>query len=145
LCEQLFSAAHQATHFKTFKHYFFHNCPYETLYSDIYQRRGEQTARVLRDMDRTWFCVIVGDAAMAPYELTAEGGAIDYFHHNTEPGLVWLGRLADRFPRRVWLNPDPPQWWTAWTTQKIRGLFDMHPLTLDGLERAVADLRRKRV
>ena len=38
--------------------------------------------------------VVVGDACMAPSELTMAGGAIDWYQHNEEPGWVWLERLA---------------------------------------------------
>ncbi|MEO1272581.1 MAG: VWA domain-containing protein [Myxococcota bacterium] len=107
LCERLFSAAHAATHFKAFKSYYFHNCPYDNLYTDMSRYKAESTAQVLRDLDRQWFCVIVGDAAMSPYELTAPGGAVDYFQNNPDPGITWLNRIHDRFPRSVWLNPEP--------------------------------------
>lgn len=35
LCSRLFTAAHQASHFKQFKSYYFHNCPYGVLYEDM--------------------------------------------------------------------------------------------------------------
>jgi hypothetical protein len=143
LSERLFSAAHAATHFKAFKHYYFHNCPYERLYTDITRHEGEATLEVLRDLDRTWFVVIVGDAAMHPYELMAPGGSVDYFHNNEEAGIVWLGRIAERFPRAVWLNPDPPPYWEVMSNKRIRGLFDMFPLTVEGLEDAVTHLRHQ--
>ncbi|MBK04928.1 MAG: VWA containing CoxE family protein [Deltaproteobacteria bacterium] len=145
LCERLFSAAHAATHFKAFKYYYFHNCPYEALYSDMARREGEPTAKILQDLDKDWFCFIVGDAAMAPYELTAKGGAIDYFHYNDEPGYVWLQRISQRFPRSVWLNPEPKRYWeSTMTTVMIREIFDMYSLSLDGIEEAIRELRQKR-
>ncbi len=145
LCERIFSAAHAATHFKAFKHYYFHNCVYETLFTDMARREGEPTARVLSELDPSWFCVVVGDAAMHPYELTAPGGAIDYFHQNSEAGLVWLQRIATRLPRAVWLNPEPPRYWESTATiQLIKRVFEMHPLTLDGLEAGIASLLRRR-
>lgn len=143
--ERLFSAAHQSTHFKAFKHYYFHNCPYETLYTDIWQREGIETTRLLENLDRNWFCVIVGDAAMAPYELSHVGGSINYFHHNTNSGLDWLARIADRFPRVVWLNPEPKNYWGLHSTVMIRELFAMFPLTLDGLDEAIAFLKTRRI
>lgn len=143
LSEQLFSAAHKATHFKAFKHFYFHNCPYESLYLNMARRERIPTKKVLQDYDESWFCVIVGDAAMSPYELTSTGGAIDFFHHNDETGLVWMQRIADRFPRTVWLNPDPPHYWNyTVSTRMIREIFSMFPLTLAGLEEAIAELRQ---
>ena len=35
LVESLFSAAHASTHFKAFHHFYFHNCIYSRVYSDI--------------------------------------------------------------------------------------------------------------
>ena len=142
LCERLFSAAHAATHFKAFKPYYFHNCPYDSLYTDMHRYEGESTEQVLRDLDRQWFCVIVGDAAMSPYELTAPGGAVDYYQNNPVPGITWLHRIRDRFPRSVWLNPEPLRYWNITSTQLIRGVFDMFPLTLEGLESSISHLRQ---
>jgi uncharacterized protein with von Willebrand factor type A (vWA) domain len=67
LSEQLFSAAHQATHFNAFKSYYFHNCPYEKLYTNIERYEGLYTRDVLAGIDRTWTVVFVGDAWMSPY------------------------------------------------------------------------------
>jgi hypothetical protein len=144
LTSRLFSAAHQASHFKNFESYYFHNCPYETLYSDMARKEGEPTEEVFRNLDSSWRCIVVGDAAMAPTELTHEGGAVDYWHYNDKPGIWYLKKLEDTVPRTVWLNPDPPKWWGSWTTRKIQSLFDMFPFTMEGLEDAVRQLRRKR-
>lgn len=144
LTEQLFSAAHQASHFKAFKHFYFHNCPYETLYSDMARREGRPTLEILEELDRSWYCVMVGDASMHPYELSVSGGAIDYFHHNDEAGLAWLGRIKERLPRSVWLNPEPVQYWYVRSIQMIQEVFDMFPLTVEGLDDALDELKRKR-
>lgn len=146
LCERLFSAAYAARDFKAFKHYFFHNCPYETLFSDIARRKGEPTTHVLRQLDESWYCIVIGDAAMSPYELTTAGGAIEYGHHNPDPGIVWLQRIAARFPRCVWLNPEPKDYWeTTMSNRMIRQIFTMYPLTLDGLEQGLSRLRSTRM
>ena len=141
LTSRLFSAAHRAQHFKAFESYYFHNCPYEKLYSDMARRKAEPTVEVLANLDRTWRCFIVGDAAMAPPELTQPGGSIHYYHFNEDPGIVWLQRIRETVPRTAWLNPDNPRWWGGFTTRKIGELFSMFPLTLDGLDRAVAEVR----
>ena len=60
-----------------------------------------------------------------------------------EERLVWLQRLRTRFPRAVWLNPIPQKGWYGWTIKLIGELFPMFPLTLDGLEAAVDQLRRR--
>lgn len=143
LTSRLFSAAHQASHFKRFKSFYFHNCFYETLYSDMERRDGEPTEQVFRNLDASWRCIVVGDAAMAPSELTQPGGSVDYWHYNERPGLEYLKLLRETIPRTVWLNPDPPRWWGSWTTRVIGELFAMHPFTMQGLEDAVDALRRR--
>ncbi len=141
LTSRLFSAAHRANHFKAFEAYYFHNCPYETLYSDMARRKGKPTAEVLANLDRSWRCFIVGDAAMAPPELTQPGGSIHYYHHNEVAGITWLRRFRETMPRIAWLNPDKPRWWGGYTTRKIGEIFPMFPLTVDGLDRAIAEVR----
>jgi len=145
LTTRLFSAAHQASHFQTFESYYFHNCPYGTLYSDMARKEGTPTEDVFRNLDRTWRCIVVGDAAMAPEELMREGGASNYFHYNQTAGIEYLKELGERVPRTVWLNPQNERWWRAtWTIQKIQELFPMVPLTMEGLEEAVNELRSSR-
>lgn len=141
LTSLLFSAANRAHHFQAFEAYYFHNCFYETLYTDMERRQGKPTAEVLAAVDDSWRCVVVGDAAMAPTELTSPGGAIDYYHFNEESGWTWLKRLADRVPRTAWINPDDPRWWGSYTTRQIGQLFEMFPLTLEGLDDAIATIR----
>jgi uncharacterized protein len=145
LCELLFSAAHKSSHFKSFKHYFFHNCPYEALFTDIELFKTRPTLEVIEELDKSWFCFIVGDAAMHPYELFSVGGAISYSHHNYDPGIRWLTRLAQRVPRTAWLNPSPQRFWTATTTEAIRQVFPMYPLTVEGLQESIRDLKKKPV
>ena len=141
LCERLFSATHAAQHFKHFEHRFFHNCVYEKLYTDISRWQGEPTAHVLKQLDRTWSVIFVGDAWMAPWELVRASGAVDYFHDNREAGLTWLQRIRSRCPDSVWLNPEPHRIWNAPTIHLIRQVFPMFELTLDGLTEATDVLR----
>ncbi len=143
LTSRLFSAAHQASHFKSFQSYYFHNCPYETLFTDMEQSEGKPTEEVFRNLDKTWRCIVVGDAAMAPTELTAEGGSVDYWHYNDKPGLYYLRKLEEIVPRTVWINPDKPAWWGSWSTKTIQKIFEMYPFTMQGLEDAVDELRRR--
>ena len=144
LCERLFSAAHAANHFQKFEVRFFHNCPYERLFTDIYHGKAELTADVLKWLDRRWSVLFVGDAWMSPYELTHVGGAIDLFHHNRVTGLEWLERIRARCPSSVWLNPEPMRIWNAPSIQLIRQVFPMMELTLDGLAEAVDVLAGRR-
>jgi uncharacterized protein with von Willebrand factor type A (vWA) domain len=85
--------------------------------------------------------IVVGDAAMSPYEIAMAGGASEYM--NEEPGAVWLQRLAQIYPKLVWLNPEKEQFWEyTHSTKMIQEIIDnrMFPLTVDGLNRAIAEL-----
>ena len=85
----------------------------------------------------------MGDAAMSPYELMQEGGSVEYI--NDEPGLTWLKRLFDTYRHAIWLNPEPERSWTyTRSTQMVLEALGprMFPLTLDGLQRGIAALRR---
>lgn len=144
LTSLLFSAAHQANHFKQFQSYYFHNCPYGKLYTDMSRRESKPTAEVLDQVDETWRCIIVGDAAMAPYELMDAGGSLDMYYLNADSGLVWLQRIKEKMPSSVWLNPDPQRYWAStFTAIAIAKIFPMFALTLDGLDDAVRELRRR--
>lgn len=141
LVSKLFSAASQANHFKAFKYYYFHNCIYEHLFSDIYMDERVPTANVLKELEGDWRVIIVGDAAMSPYELSARHGAIYYYHRNETPGIEWLHRINDHYRKVVWLNPIPSRHWWATTIAWIKQIFPMYPLTIAGIEDAVAHLR----
>jgi hypothetical protein len=67
----------------------------------------------------------------------------DFWSYAPGPsGLTWLARLADHFPRSVWLNPEPTRVWASPTIAEIARVFPMFPLTLEGLADMVACLRR---
>lgn len=143
MVERLFSAAHALQHWRRFEAFSFHNCVYEALEpgrEDHPDDAGIMTADLLRERPSETFLILVGDAYMAPTELLDPWGAIHYYHHNRTPGIVWLHRLRRRFPRAVWLNPIPERGWHGWTIKIIREVFPMFPLTLDGIDQAVAQL-----
>lgn len=141
--ERLFSAASALNHWKHFEAYTFHNCVYEKLFSSIERGESVLTHELLHNRLDDTFLILVGDASMAPSELVARWGAIDYWHRNETPGLMWLHRLRKRFPRSVWLNPLPQKWWRGWSIQIIEQIFPMYPLTLQGLEDAVDTLLQR--
>src|SRR5215211_2548035 len=107
--EELFSAAR--LEFKHFAHFYFHNCPYERLWTENRRRFEETTPTldVLRTYPSDYRAVFVGDASMSPYEIMMPGGSVE--HWNEEPGQVWLERLIGQFPHAVWLNPVPRSRW----------------------------------
>lgn len=145
LVNRLFSAAHQMAHFKDLQAYYFHNCIYQHLFTDIYSSKSVPTAQILRNLDADYKVILVGDAHMAPYELFSVGGAIDYYYHNELPGLEWLQRIGDHFRHAVWINPlTRKQIWVHPTIKAIGRIFPMFEMTLDGLEEAVKALMVKR-
>jgi hypothetical protein len=143
LVEQLFSAASSLNHWRKFEAYSFHNCVYEDLEPGRRDEEALKTADLLETRPPETFLIFVGDAYMAPSELTEPFGAIDYYKHNKTPGIVWLHRLRRRFNRCVWLNPIPKSGWHGWTIRLIGQLIDMFPLTVQGLEEAVDHLIKK--
>ncbi|MGY2050679.1 vWA domain-containing protein [Methylobacterium sp. JK268] len=143
LAEQLFSAAR--SEFKHFAHYYFHNCPYETVWTENRRRHTERTPLldVIRTYPSDYRVVFVGDASMSPYEIAMPGGSVE--HWNEEAGQVWLTRILDHFPKAVWLNPVPEAHWpSTQSIAMIRQLLAgrMFPLTLEGIDRAMRELVR---
>ena len=142
--EELFSAA--TSEFKNLEFFYFHNCLYEGVWKDNRRRWQERTPTwdILHKYGHDYKVVVVGDAAMSPYEITHPGGSVEHF--NDEAGAVWLQRLANTYPATVWLNPVPKeQWGYSQSTRIIREMLSdrMYPLTLDGLDDAMRELSRK--
>jgi uncharacterized protein with von Willebrand factor type A (vWA) domain len=143
-CEELFSAAR--TEFKNLEFFYFHNCIYEGVWKDNRRRNIHKlpTWDVLHRYPADYKVIIVGDAAMSPYEITYPGGSVE--HWNEEPGAIWLQRLAEVYPHLVWLNPTHPSGWEySGSTELIRELIGHHrmfPLTVKGVEEATKELGR---
>ncbi len=142
MCEQLFSAAR--SEFRHLEYFYFHNCVYDHVWRDNGRRRQERksTLEILRTYGPDWKLILVGDAAMSPYEVIEVGGSVEY--SNDEPGIVWLKRLADHFRRVIWWNPEPPRAWEyTRSTQLILQVLGarMFPLTLEGVARGIDALR----
>jgi uncharacterized protein with von Willebrand factor type A (vWA) domain len=142
LVEELFSAAR--TEFKHLEHYYFHNCLYEGVWRANTRRWNAQipTWDVLNTYGAGYKCIVVGDAAMSPYEIAIPGGASE--HWNKEPGETWLRRAFKQWPDSLWINPVPETHWqyTMSTTmiREIIGADRMVPLTLEGLMRGMRRL-----
>ena len=149
ICSRLFTAANRATHFKDMRFYFFHNCVYDHLYTSpvLVKRHALRTEEVLCGLNPDYRLIVIGDASMAPSELTMAGGAIDWTADNSEPGIAWLERLVRRFPFAAWLNPIPAEYWERtegyYTLGLVRKLFPMFELTPEGLEQAVKKLKAR--
>ena len=143
ICEELFSAAR--SEFRHLEHFYFHNFPYDKLWKDNRRRHSvvADTAAVLRTYGKDYRAIFVGDATMSPYEITQPGGSVEGW--NAESGATWMQRIVTAFPRLVWLNPEPRERWEYTPSVRItRELVGerMFPLTLEGLDGAIRELRR---
>lgn len=142
-CEELFSAC--KTEFKHLEYYYFHNFVYESVWKNNLRRTSERTAThdLLHKYGADYKVIFVGDAAMAPYEITHPGGSVE--HWNEEAGAAWMQRFREKFRKLIWINPYPRDTWhyTASTTL-VRELVDdkMYPLTLAGLEEGMRYLAK---
>lgn len=142
-CQALFSACR--TEFKHLEYYYFHNFIYESVWKNNQRRHSERTPTydLLHTYGSDWKVIFVGDASMAPYEVSHAGGSVE--HWNEEPGYVWMQRFMQHFDRLVWLNPYPQQsWHYTRSIDMIRKLVEgeMYPMTLAGLEQAMQALAR---
>ena len=143
ICEELFSAAR--SEFKHLEYFYFHNCLYDFVWKDNRRRWTDKTPTwdVLHKYPHDYKVIFVGDASMSPYEIAVPGGSVEYF--NEEPGAVWMERVTRIYESAVWLNPIPKrQWDYSGSIRMIRELIKdrMYPLTLSGIDRAMAELRR---
>jgi len=140
--EKLFSAMKAVKTFRSLDVWYFHNCPYGSLYRDYMEMDRVPTEEVLAQLTPKHRLIFVGDASMAPPELFSAWG---WSGSDAPSGLDWLKRFRQACPGAVWLNPDPPKWWNHPTVSAIGNLFPMFELTVEGLEGAVRKLRQARV
>ena len=146
LTKKLFSAVNQTSHFRDIQFFYYHNCIYEKLYKSPQCKRGDwvDTEYVLSNMDGEYRVIIVGDATMAPSELEKRGGNALIGLPNDIPGIDWLRRFRNRYEKLVWFNPIRMNQWEnvygSYTLLKIKEIFPMYELTLDGLEAGIKRL-----
>ncbi|MBV1904615.1 MAG: VWA domain-containing protein [Pseudomonadales bacterium] len=143
ICEELFSASR--TEFKHMESYYFHNFIYESVWKDNRRRSNERlsTMDILNKYTHDYKVVFVGDATMAPYEITHAGGSVE--HWNEETGAEWIHRFTNGYDKLVWINPTPEDTWeysssVSMTKDLVGG--QMYPLTIAGLENAMQTLTR---
>ncbi len=140
-CEELFSAAR--SEFKHLKYYYFHNFLYESVWTKSHRRHAETTQifEVMNKYSKDYKVIFVGDATMAPYEITHTGGSIE--HYNEEAGAIWMKRMSESFDNMVWINPTPKDYWEhSYSIEIVKELMEdkMFPLTVKGLEGAMGSL-----
>lgn len=143
ICEELFSAC--KTEFKNLEYFYFHNFIYETVWKDNSRRHNEriETTEIFQKYSQDYKIIFIGDATMAPYEITNAGGSIE--HWNEEPGSLWMKKFYSNFEKLIWLNPVPQDHWDYSASIELsRTLIDdqMYPLTIKGLEDGMSFLTK---
>ena len=113
------------------KTYYYHNTIYDGLYTDERRLKFEKLSKILKQ-DKNYSVFVIGDADMAPSELTPRS------YNNWE-------ELKKRFPRMVWLNPMEKRFWNVSdTVPYLKRIFPMFGLTPKGIEKAVQQMNKKR-
>ena len=101
------------------------------------------TYEILNKYAQDYKVIFVGDATMAPYEITHAGGSVE--HWNEEPGAAWMERFTGQYEKLVWINPTPQETWEysssfGMTKDLVGG--EMYPLTIRGLEEGMNALSK---
>lgn len=110
--------------------FYFHNTIYDYVYTDE-RRTQRMPVEKLLNYDQIYRVFIIGDSAMAPYELNS---------HSIES----LQAIVKKFKKTVWLNPEPLRYWAGtYTIQVMQQLMPMFPLTPHGIERAVRKMNSR--
>lgn len=143
VCEELFSAAR--VEFKHMEYFYFHNFIYESVWKNNLRRTNETTSTwdVMHKYTPDYKVIFVGDASMAPYEITQPGGSIE--HWNEEAGATWMQRMTDHFEKVIWINPLAERYWGEGGSLGItRQLVEehMYPMSIEGLEAGMKYLSR---
>lgn len=141
LSSRLFSAAQRGGGFRQLEQYYFHNCVYGEVYRDASFTQGEGVEDLIRQSDRDWRVIVVGDAWMHPGELSMTSGDFWTSGRGTT-GLVRLAQLADHFPNMAWLNPEPEKIWRAPSVATIARIIPMYRLSVDGVVKMASEMGR---
>ena len=146
LCSRLFQAVSRSNRFKDLKIYYFHNCIDEYLYTNPTLRLKYEvsTKKVLRECDKDYKVIFVGDATMDVNELLYPPAEVTRNNQGFS-GQDWLNYILKRYRSTVWLTPVLRKkgscmgtWGAAYDI--ITDLFQMYPLTVKGLEDAMVRL-----
>ena len=149
LCNNLFQAVHKANHFKDLKTYYFHNCIYSKVYKTAECEMGDwvDLDYIFRHTDKDYKVIIVGDAQMAPEELFDLNG--NYRGPNDgRSGYEWNLMFREKYKKAIWLNPrfhgnlNSLFWMESENT--LAQIYDMYPLTVDGLKEGIKKLMSPR-
>lgn len=110
--------------------YYFHNTIYKYVYDDERRTNPIPIERLL-GKDPNYRIFVIGDSAMAPYELH-------------EGSIISWGRLSEKFNKMAWLNPVAEKHWAiTFTTTILKQIIPMYTLTPRGLEKAISEMNQK--
>ena len=142
---RLFGKLHDRFH--DISTYYFHHTVYDRVWTDVRRTQPVLMEQILLRKPETRV-VLVGDAAMAPEELEWPHGAISTWgSSDPRPSRYWLQRIAERFPRTVWLNPIRREDWDRtygrWTIANVADVFHMEDMTLGGIRGMVEYMNRR--
>jgi uncharacterized protein len=127
--------------FKDLSIRYFHNTVTDRVWCDPERRNRPEASEELVRRDPETRLIFVGDASMAPEELLAVDGTIEIEYRQKKPSIDRLKTLASTFRHAAWFNPIPSSLWDhGETITRIRGIFPMFELNLEGLEKAVRHL-----
>ena len=130
--------------FKDLRIFYFHNTIYGRVWADPQRHLKPEPIEEFARRDPETRLIIVGDAAMAPHELSWASGGLYVEHKESGSSKERLKLLAQTFRHAVWLNPQAESTWGyTWTIGEIGKIFPMFELTLDGLEKAVQHLMKR--
>jgi uncharacterized protein len=130
--------------FKDLKIYYFHNTLYGRVWLDPQRHLNPESVEEFARRDPETRLIIVGDAAMAPYELVGANGSLYVGQQDSQSSEARLNFLVRTFRHTVWLNPQAEaDWGYTWTVEAIAKIFPMYELSLDGLEKAVQYLMKR--
>jgi uncharacterized protein len=115
------------------KTFYFHNTIYGGAYKDSFRLQSQfENLEKICALDKNYAVFIIGDADMAPYELTKDS-------------MRNWQTLKKRFERIIWLNPmDLKYWEGSSTVYMLKEVFDMFPLSPHGIEKGVEYMNKKR-
>ncbi|GIS75334.1 MAG: hypothetical protein CM1200mP12_10530 [Gammaproteobacteria bacterium] len=60
------------------------------------------TEDLLHKYSADYKIIFIGDATMAPYEITNPGGSIE--HWNEEAGALWMKRMVEVYDKVIWFK-----------------------------------------
>ncbi len=113
------------------KTYYYHNTIYNGAYKDVRRTQFVPIEKIASE-DKNYSLFVIGDADMAPYELG-------------RTSIETWEVLTKKYKRIAWMNPMAEKYWySSDTIPVLKRVMPMYALTPEGIEKAVAEMNRKR-